>query len=92
MYTSCQLPKDVPVDFVMFQGRSLNVLRSVIRLSEKLITKLFHLCDLIKYYLGVALKLNVLFLRNLFLLQKVDSNVTKKTLRTCNEISGCVPK
>ena len=30
-----------------------------------MITVLFHLCDLMKYYLGVALKLSVLFLRNL---------------------------
>ena len=47
------------------------------RLSEELITILFHLCDLMKFYFGVELKPNVLFLRNLFVLQKVDTHLKR---------------
>jgi len=58
-------------------GQKFECFENSYRLSEEEITILFHLCDLMKYYLGVTLKLNVLCLRNLVALQKVDINLKR---------------
>ena len=56
-------------------GQKFECFENSYRMSEEVITMLFHLCDLMKCYLGVVLKLNALFFRNLVVLQKFDINL-----------------